>query len=292
MKNKIDHDKCKKCKLCIEVCPVNIIGIDENGLVNFIPKREKICLECGQCMAICSTNAIKIPKYSYETNFEQLPTETFNFQEFKDFVSTRRSIRNFKNKSVEKETIEQLLEVLQYAPYGAEPNKVEITFINNRKKIEEILPATEKLLDDVVKWIENPIISFIIKRKKGIETFNTLKNHLYPMAKSENYKLKYGDRITRGAPALMIFHAEKGAEEHTNNSLIYATHCMFAAQSLGLGTSMNGIIPAAINKIPKVRKIFSIPENHEAIISLTIGYPKYKYKKTVKREQKILHHVK
>jgi len=286
MKNNIDHNKCKKCKLCIEVCPVNIIGVDKNGLVNFIPEREEICLECGQCMAVCSTNAVKIPKYSYKTDFEQFPTKTINFQEFKDFVSTRRSVRNFKNKSVEKETIEQLLEVLQYAPYGAEPNKVEISIINNRKKTEEILPATEKFLDDIVKWIDSPIVSRIIKLKKGAETYNTLKNHLYPMSKLENYKLKYGDRITRGAPALMVFHAEKGSEEHTHNALIYATYVMFAMHSIGLGATINGIVPAAINKVNGIRKVFNIPDNHEAVISIMFGYPKYKYNKIVKRESK------
>ena len=289
MKNTINHELCKKCKLCINVCPVNIIEIDKKGLVNFIADREKICLECGQCMAVCSTDAVKIPKYTYSENLIELPKNKIDFKEYINFISNRRSIRNFKETKIEEKIFNQILSSLDFAPYGAEPNKTEITIINNRSTIEKTLPFIEKFLDDIVKWIENPIIRFMIKRKKGMETFNTLKNHLYPMAKLENYKLKYGDRITRNAPAIIIFHAKKNAEEHTNNSLIYATYCMLAAQSLGLGTSMNGIVPAAINKIPEVRKIFSIPENHEAIISLTIGYPKYKYKKTVKREQKTIH---
>ena len=112
------------------------------------------------------------------------------------------------------------------------------------------------------------------------------KNHLYPMSKLENYKLKYGDRITRGAPALLIFHADKGAEEHTYNSLIYATYLMFAIHSMGLGGTMNEIIPAGINKDRKIKQMFNIPDQHEAIISIMFGYPKYKYQKTVKREAK------
>lgn len=106
------------------------------------------------------------------------------------------------------------------------------------------------------------------------------------MSKLENYKHKYGDRITRGAPALLILHADKGAEEHTNNSLIYSTYLMFAIHSLDLGGAMNGIIPAAINKNKEIKQMFNIPEQHEAIISIMFGYPKYKYKKTVKREAK------
>ncbi len=286
MANFINQETCKKCKLCIEICPVNIIGVDSNSLVNFIPERESICLKCGQCMAVCHTNSIKIEGYSYEKNFLKLPDNEVDYEKFINFISSRRSVRNFKDKPVEKQVIKQILSSLDYAPYGAEPNKVEITIVNNRKIIENSLPLVEKFLDDVIKWVDNPIVSRIIKHKKGIETFNTLKNHLYPMSKLENYKLKYGDRITRDAPALIIFHAKKNAEEHTNNALIYATYAMLALHSAGLGGTMNGIMPAAINKVEKVRKIFKIPEENEAIISLIIGYPKYKYQKAIKRDAK------
>ncbi len=136
--------------------------------------------------------------------------------------------------------------------------------------------------------MDNPFTSYMIKRKKGQETFNTIKNHLYPISKLENYKLKFGDRITRDAPAILIFHAEKGAEEHTNNSLIYATYSILTAHSLGLGATMIGIVPVAINKVTEVREIFQIPKENEAIMSVIIGYPKYKYKRTIKRRnQKI-----
>ena len=286
MKNTVNQDLCKKCKFCIEVCPVNMIGIDKDGLVNFIPGRESICLECGQCMAVCTSDAIKISKYNYEDDFELLPKHNVDFREYMNFIANRRSVRNFKKKEVDKEVIEQALESLRYAPYGAEPLKTEITVINNRQTIEKALPAMEKFLDDIIKWVDSPIVSRIIKRKKGKELFNTLKNHLYPMAKLENYKLKYGDRITRDAPALMIFHAKEDAEEHTQNAVIYATYVMFALQAAGLGATMNGIVPAAINKVKEVREIYGIPQDHEAVISLMFGYPKYKYKKTVKREPK------
>lgn len=100
-----------------------------------------------------------------------------------------------------------------------------------------------------------------------------------------------GDRITRNAPAIIIFHAEREAEEHSNNSLIWATYAILAALSLGLGASMNGLVPSAVNKLKRVREIFQIPEDHEAIISLTIGYPKYKYQRSIKRERDIIHWV-
>ncbi len=288
MENKINQEICNKCKLCIEVCPCNIIGINTKNEVYFIPERKSICLNCGQCMSVCNTKAITINGLSYDNDFIDLPKNNIDYKNFIDFLANRRSIRNFKNKPISNEIINQILDSISYAPYGAKPKKINITVINNRKIIETALPYIAKFLDDIIKWVENPIASFIIKRKKGKETFNTIKNHLYPIAKLENYKLKFGDRITRNAPAILIFHAEKGAEEHTNNSLIYATYSILTAHALGLGATIIGIVPAAINKVKEIREVFQIPEENEAIISVIIGYPKYKYKRSIKRSiQKI-----
>ena len=175
------------------------------------------------------------------------------------------------------------MESLWYAPFGAHPEKVKITVINNREKIEESLPYISQFMDSIVSLIENPIASFFGKRIAGKETFNTVKNHLYPISKLGNYKLENGDRISRCAPAMIIFHAEKGAEAHTNNSLIYSTYAMLTAHSLGLGATMIEIISAAINKVKEVKNIFQIPEENEAVMAIIIGYPKYKYKRAVKR---------
>lgn len=284
MPNTINQEKCKKCKLCVDVCPVNIIGINKANQIYFIPERELICLHCGQCMAICTTEAIKIDGLSYKDNLFNLPENKVDYNNFVNFLANRRSVRNFKDKPVSKEIIQKILDALDFAPFGAEPEKINITVINNRKKIESSLPAIENFLNNIIKWVNNPFASFIIKQKKGIETLNTIKNHLYPMIKLKNYKLEYGDRITRGAPAIIIFHAEKGAEEHTNNSLIYATYTMLTAHSLGLGATIIGIVPPAINKTKELKELFQIPEKNEATISVIIGYPKYKYQKTIKRK--------
>ena len=62
--NNLDQQKCDKCKLCIDVCPCKILGINPNDEVHFIEKRESICLQCGQCseclacVYACGTDAI------------------------------------------------------------------------------------------------------------------------------------------------------------------------------------------------------------------------------------------
>lgn len=285
MNNTIDLELCSNCKLCIDVCPCNIIGLNEKEEVFFIKEKESICLHCGHCMAVCSSKAITVNGLSYNDDFFDLPDNNLNYDHFINFLANRKSIRNFEDKPVSDDLLQKILDSIVYAPYGAGPDKMNIKVINNREKIESALAYISKFLDDIIKWVDNPVASFMIKRKQGQETFNTIKNHLYPISKLGNYKFEFGDRITRGAPTLLIFYAEKGAEEHTNNSLIYVTYTILAAHALGLGATMIGIVPAAINKVSVVREIFEIPKENEAVMSVIIGYPKYKYKRAINRRK-------
>ncbi|MHA1379659.1 MAG: ATP-binding protein [Candidatus Helarchaeota archaeon] len=63
---KIDHDKCKRCKRCIKMCPVNAIflsfGEKEDLSDSFITVREDLCIGCGVCAANCAWDAITLEK--------------------------------------------------------------------------------------------------------------------------------------------------------------------------------------------------------------------------------------
>jgi len=291
MNNTINQEICTQCKLCIQVCPCNILGTDEDGKTQFLQDRVQVCFACGQCMAVCKSGAALVEGLEYGKELMDLEENTVDYSSFMNFLSHRRSYRNFKDKPVPDEILQKIVDAINYAPFGSHPEKMHITVVNSRKVIESSLPHIEKFLKSIPGWVDSRFFSFMIKKKKGKETFNTLKTHLAPIARIGNYNLEYGDRISRGAPALMIFHAEQHAEEHTNNSLIYATMAMLAAQSCGMGSSMIGIIPAAINKVKEVREIFKIPENHDAVMSVIVGYPKIKYRKSVARNRYTLNWV-
>lgn len=291
MKNFINKEACTQCRLCVEICPCHIYGLNEQNEVYVNHERESICQVCGQYMSVCKEEAIRVEGLSYNENFFDLPENKVGYDDFIDFLSNRRSVRHFKDKPVSDEVINKILDSIAFAPYGAMPEKMHVTVINNSDKIGEAKPYFDKFMLDIVSWIENPIASFFMKRGVDKETFNTVKNHLYPIVKLGNYDPDHGDEVTRNAPALLLFHAKKDAEEHTDNSLIYATYAMLAAQSLGLGTTMNGIVPPAVNRTKKLREIFRIPGDHEVVISIILGYPKYSYRKAVKRKFHQIHRV-
>ena len=206
-------------------------------------------------------------------------------------MSGRRSVRKFRNRPVSEEYIDEIVDAVSYAPFGAAPEKMEISIINNRETIESALPLISDFLNGIEKMIENPIASRLLKLLAGKEDFQTVKNHLYPIAKSGNYNLKNWDGITRGAPAIITIHAAKDAEAHTNNGVIYATYIMLAAHAIGLGATMIECVIAAINRNKKLKQFFQIPDENEAVMSVIIGHPKYRYKRTIKRDKHRVHKV-
>lgn len=53
---KIDYNKCIKCGICSNVCPVQRIKISENG--PYFPKDSPHCIHCTSCMLHCPVEAI------------------------------------------------------------------------------------------------------------------------------------------------------------------------------------------------------------------------------------------
>ena len=59
---------------------------------------------------------------------------------------------------------------------------------------------------------------------------------------------------------------------------------MLAAQSLGLGTTIIGLVPPVVDRSKTLRKHFGIPKDNQVSTSLILGYPKYRYKKSIHRD--------
>jgi nitroreductase/NAD-dependent dihydropyrimidine dehydrogenase PreA subunit len=287
--NSINQSSCKKCGRCAEVCPNKIIR--QNGSIQFKSEREHLCQQCGQCMAICPTKSVHIGGLSYNKDFDELPENKSNYKNFIETLSTRRSVRTFKDRPVSDKLIDEILHSISYAPFGAAPEKMEISIINNRETIESALPLISDFFHRLEKMIENPVKSKLLGILVGKETFSTISKHLYPISKGGNYTLGNWDGITRGAPSIIIVHAAKDAEAHTNNGVIYATYIMLAAHAIGLGATMIECVIPAINRNSRLKSIFHIPEQNEAVMSVVIGHPKYKYKRTIKRNKHKVHRV-
>src|SRR5271157_1201780 len=55
--HQIDLRLCAGCGICAEVCPMDLITI-ENRQAAFPESKTTSCLRCGSCMSVCDRNAI------------------------------------------------------------------------------------------------------------------------------------------------------------------------------------------------------------------------------------------
>jgi nitroreductase len=235
-------------------------------------------------MAVCKTKSIAANDLNYEIDFYEWEDKT----DFFDLFERRRSVRHFKPKPVTKEEIDKILHILSTAPHGTSEPHVEITVINSRAKIMEALPYFSEFYHKLGKWLYNPFVRFMIKKQVGADGLKTLIQHVWPRIKLGIYNNgnEQYDGITRGAHTILLFHANKMAEEHKEDAYIYVSFAAMAAQALGLGSTIVGLIPPAINKSKKLKQLFNIPIENECVISLIVGYPKYKYLRGIKRQLK------
>ncbi len=96
-------------------------------------------------------------------------------------------------------------------------------------------------------------------------------------------KEKGRDIFTRGAPALILFHAPRGSENHTEDSHIAVAYGLLAAHALGLGASAIGLIPPAVERNKNLRRLFQVPDDNEVLASMIVGYPKNPFKRGIRR---------
>ncbi len=286
----INKSICKKCMLCTEVCPNKILTKNESEEITYKPERKELCFKCGQCMAICETKSIFINGYSYEKDFFELPDYEQGFLErpFFDLIYTRRAVRNFKDKPVPKELLVKIVEAISFAPPGFPPIKIKILVVSNPETIRQSLPHMIELYEKLLQMMGKPIYRYFIRKEIGSKKFKTMNEHLMPLLKVRMSAVKAGneDPFTRNAPAMILFLADKNGEDISQDISIAATYGMLASHSLGLGGSIMDIIPPAINKSPELRKMYNIPDEQDVITSMIIGYPKYKYRRGIKRKLK------
>jgi len=55
-----DPEKCTKCGLCVEICPINIWSVSDRKRVAEKSKDDVLCIGCGECEKSCKGEAIRI----------------------------------------------------------------------------------------------------------------------------------------------------------------------------------------------------------------------------------------
>lgn len=261
----IDYEICNKDGICSEVCPRKLIEISEGKPVP-VAGISNLCINCGHCMAVCPKGAISIngskPDDCKKTDKKQQPT----YGQLDHLMKTRRSIRIFKDKSIEEIIIQQILDTCRYSPTGSNAQQVKWIIVNDQDKIGELAQLT-------IDWM-----------KEAIRSNHPLSTTL-PLASVVDGWNKGEDRIFRGAPMVLMTHSPKVGSLPLESCVIAMTYFDLAAASLGLGTCWAGLFMVAAEEHPPIRRTLGIPTDQRLYGTMIAGYPKYPYQRIPDRKQ-------
>ena len=280
----VDMETCNGDGTCADVCPENAIEM-VNSKPATVEERADGCILCGQCIAVCPTEALAMPDLDAD-NFSKLAPRPFGYDEFFEFLRSRRSVRTFKDRPVEREVIDKILTAAATAPMGVPPHTTEVVVINDPEERRFLLDELVKHYDQMIRAFSKPIGRAIVRLSAGAETYGVLKNHVIDIAREANelYRRDGTDRYMYQAPALMIFHANRWGMSYQENAHLVCHHAMLAAVSLGLGTTIIGMIAPVVDREKSLRTRYGIPDDHRVLTSLIMGYPKYRYRQGIHRD--------
>jgi nitroreductase len=235
-------------------------------------------------MSVCPTQAIVVEDFDYR-DFTDLPEKLPSLEDFEILLKARRSTRRFQTKPVPKELIEKIIEVVSYAPMSIPPHRVEITALDSKEKVAELVPP---VMNEIKRWIyafSNPAMRLMMRAMMPASMFKAMVDQIIPLSKGMlQAASEEKEYLAYNAPALLLFHANKNEDSPVENCVIAYTYAMIAAEGLGLGSCINGMIPPAIDHNKLLREKYLIQKQNQVCGCLLIGYPWSTFNRSIPRK--------
>jgi nitroreductase/Pyruvate/2-oxoacid:ferredoxin oxidoreductase delta subunit len=263
----IDENLCKKDGFCAQECPTAIIRLSKDeGYPEIVEGGEVGCIRCGHCVAACPHGAFNHEDVPIESSPEIQEALKVNEAQAEQFLRSRRSVRVFKDKPVEKEKIQRLIEIARYAPTGGNSQMIEWLAITDKLRIKKIAGLTIDWLRQVVKdpavIAASPYLSKIV------------------VAWDAGY-----ESVLRNAPAVVLASAPKEAINGQVDLTIALTYLDLMAPALGLGTCWAGLLQGALLNVPSLKEEVGMPVDHPHHYPMMLGYNDIKYYRLPERKK-------
>jgi len=270
----VNPDICKRCFTCTKTCPMLIFAKkDKESIPDILNDNLQFCLLCGHCVAICPNGAITHDSFPpgsiVPVRREVLPSA----EQVIEMLRMRRSIREFKDKPVERDLIERVIDMARCAPSDHNRQSTEYVVVQDRSTLDKIIQLSSAYYDNLAKVFSN-------MAAQGGETPDFL-----PELEGFVDILKTGeDLLLCGAPLFIAFHAEESLGFPAENANIALCYAMLTGMSLGLGSFYTGFVVMACRNDRAIPQLLSLPDNHQVYGGLAMGYPRFKYKNWIQRK--------
>jgi nitroreductase/NAD-dependent dihydropyrimidine dehydrogenase PreA subunit len=250
---------CTGCGQCVAVCPNHSIAL-QGGRAVFSGHN---CISCGHCVAVCPAGALDHP---YCPRSEQRPVgRPLSAREAEDFLRSRRSIRVFRQRPIDREKALQLVNIGRYAQTGSNRQGIGYVIVDGRDKVEALAERTICYLER--QYAAHPEVVWY---KRVID----------------RHRLEGEDIIFRGAPALILAVAPEKLPSGRDNARFSLTYIELFAPALGLGTCWAGFFEglACGPEGQEVREMLRLAPDVRICGALMLGEPAVRYQRLVERQ--------
>jgi len=278
----LDKEKCTACGLCAEVCGLDVII--HNGNACPTVNRGTYCHACGHCVAICPQGAISHSHFPEGTVTAIDPENVPTFEQVRELIRSRRSKRTFRDKPVERDVIEKILDVARFGPSGHNEQSTEFVVVQDREIIRQITDQTARGLTRMsmpFKYAIGRLIMRFMLGRRGAEYVGELAPELAGLVELYNDGT---DIILHEPPLLILFCADSVGGTFAGTNANLAVHnAALAAEALGLGCFYPGFLVYVSESNDTIGELVGLPETHKIYGALAMGYPRAKFKKWPER---------
>jgi nitroreductase/NAD-dependent dihydropyrimidine dehydrogenase PreA subunit len=255
----VDQEKCERDGICAAVCPAGIIEFkDKAAFPAMIEGGDEFCIRCGHCVAVCPHGAMshevmdtaECPPLRGELHLQPDQVE--------QFLRSRRSIRTYRKKQVDRDVLTKLIELASFAPSGHNTQPVNWLVIYDRDEVQRLAAIVAEWMGSLI--IEGSPLAAALHMDRVVAAWETGK-----------------DRICRGAPHVLVAHAPKDERTAPAACTIALTHLELATPAFGLGACWAGYFNAAANLWPPMAAALDLPQGHVSFGAMMVGQPKFKY---------------
>ncbi len=258
----INTEQCVGCGRCEYECFRQCIDV-EDGKAQW---EDRNCTDCGHCYSVCPKEAITVENYPEESfvfTEEELAVDT---EKLRNLQKSRRSLRRFSEKSVDKEIIETLIDSARYASTGR--NLQDLSFV----VIQDQMDDYRTLL-----YAEQVTSGGMFTRKLTENQMEQIKEQVKQIPNTD-------ERITYQAPLAIGIVGDRastyrGVEEMAGAMVgLAAANIEHVANSMGIGVTYAGSATQISKYSKTINEFLGLEKNQELMLVMLLGYPDEKTK--------------
>lgn len=267
----INRDSCIQCGACADICYArDVFEMKEDGPHVIHPEK---CRLCGHCLAVCTTDSIdheEIPLHDCPLiDLQQLPSQEMLLAA----IRARRSFRRYQERQVPRKLIKDLISFSRYIPTGENRQFLDWIVLDDEQKIAKLL---QNVLDEVR-----------LSTEKGRDASKFLGGFsIEEIDRIIEEGVQKKKRFFFNAPVVLAGFCDKNSVCAREEATYAAYNIALAAERMGLGTCHIGSIQLLLEEFPHLQhEILGIPDEKEAHVLLTLGYPAWNFLRVVPRRK-------